>query len=198
MRVLFALGIVAFLVGLLGGLGYALRVVLWSGEPLGEVARPGEADTYAETLALEPAMNPLRATLDVSYSQPLRVSHLFANVTLRDPDGRTVWTRRLRVHDSGESGVGWSSSQMPVERFDVQRAGPHTLEVRLEESAGGRMRRATVKLRRNVQALDWGVIGAFAGVGIAGLLFALGVDWLRDARAFVADVRGVARDVRGR
>jgi hypothetical protein len=154
------------------------------------VAHPAHTGTHTAPLDLDPAMNPLRAGLDVRYSQTLGSARLYATVTLRTPDGTEAWTRRLRVSTQGEGGIGGSTStSMPVERFDVREAGRYTLELRLDDAFGGAFRSAEVHVRRNVRPLDGWLVGGLAVGAALGIGLALGAHALGELRAAVRPPR---------
>ena len=182
MRVLTGLGVAVFVGCLLGGIGYALAVLEWSGEPVATVEHPGREGTHTTALDLSPDMNPLRAGLEARYSQTLQSATLTATVALRAPDGTTAWTRRLRVSDS-EGGIGGSTHvSMPIERFDVPTAGRYEMEIVLDDALGAHFITAEVTVRRNVRALDWTLLGGLAAAGVLGMGLALGANALRDLR----------------
>ena len=186
----FRLGVAVFVVCLLGGIGYTLAVLNWSGEPVATVAHPETEGTFTAPLDLDPAMNPLRAGLDTRYSQTLGSARLAATVTLRTPDGAELWTRRLRVTTTGEGGLGGSTStSMPIERFDVAAAGRYELEIRLDDDLGARFVSASVDVRRNVRPLNGWLLGGLAVGGTLGLGLSLAASVLRDARDAVRSLR---------
>lgn len=194
MRTLLVVGLVLFILGLLAGVFYPLRVVLWSGEPLTSVERPaGGVMQFSQRVTLGPAMNPLRANLTVSYLQAGAFSDLDATVTLRSPGGQTVWTRPLRVDDS-EGGAGWTESSMPVQRFSVREEGRYEVEVRLVQAYGGQFRDVSLELRRNVAVVDWKIMGGIVGVGLVGLLLTLVAEGIRKARKTRIDLQGAGQD----
>ena len=181
MRVLIALGVALFVGCLLGGIGYTLAVLNYSGDPVATVAHPGREGTFAAPLDLDASMNPLRAGFDTRFSQTLGSARLYATVTLRAPGGTTLWTRRLRVSNVNEGGIGNSTSvSMPVERFDVTEPGRYAMEIALEDDLGAHFVSAEVDVRRNVRALNWTLLLGLGGVGAAGLALAVGAGFVRD------------------
>ncbi len=169
------LGLFLFLSALGAGLYYGLVVVSNSGEEVAVMEHEGNAPPPPFALELSPNMNPLRASLDVSYSTRLAMtgSPLQATVTLTGPTGRTVWTKRLRLQEIGESGVGRTSQSMPVQRFDVDTAGPHRLTLAFQNGRGASVNDARVTVRRNVRLMSWPLVGAFVGVGALGVVLLL-------------------------
>lgn len=183
MRVLIGLGVAVFVLCSLGGIGYALAVLNWSGEPVATVAHPETEGTFTAPLDLDPAMNPLRAGFDTRYSQTLGIATLYATITLRAPGGATVWTHRLRVSDSDGVSIGNSTSiSMPLEHFDVTEAGRYAMEIALDDAVGAHFVSASVDVRRNVRALDWTLLGGLAVGGVLGMGLALAANALRDGR----------------
>ncbi len=181
MRVLIGLGVAVFVGCLGGGIGYALLVLYYSGEPVATVAHPGAEGSFTAPLDLDPAMNPLRAGLDARYNQTMGSARLIAPVTLRAPGGATVWSHDLRVTTTGEGGIGGSTSTfVPIEQFNVAEAGRYTVEIDLEDDVGARFVSAGVVVRRNVRPLDWRLLGGLALGGVIGMGLALGANALRD------------------
>ena len=180
-RIVTCLGLFLFLSALGAGLYYGLVVVSGSGEEVAVLDHRGGAPPPPLVLELSPDMNPLRASLVVSYSTRLAMTGapLRATVTLADPSGATLWTKRLRLQEVGETGVGRTRQSMPVERFDVPAAGPHRLTLAFRDGRGASVDEARVTVRRNVTEMSWPLVGAFAGVGLLGVLLLLVVGAVR-------------------
>jgi len=168
MRFVIGLGVAVFVVCLLAGIGYVIAVVQFSGESVGVIRHEGGDAPVDGELTLAPEMNPLRAAFEVNYSQTLGSARLYADLALRSPAGQQVWSRRLRVSDEGESGIGGSTtSSTSAKRFEVTEAGIYRLSIALDDHIGGEIRWAEVDVRRNVRVVDWRLV---AGIGLVGLL----------------------------
>jgi len=173
-RASLVLGLFLFLSALLGGIGYALLVVSDSGEVVA-VLDADDASPPPLALDLSPEMNPLRATLDVSFSTRLAMlgSPLRMTARLDGPSGATLWTEDRRLQEIGESGVGRTRISLPVQRFDVSEAGRHRLTLAFHDGRGARVDEAHLTVRRNVTVMSWPLVGAFVGVGAVGILLLL-------------------------
>jgi hypothetical protein len=172
-RASLVLGLSLFLSALGGGLYYGLVTVSGSGEEVAVLDHAGGAAALA--LDLSPDMNPLRASLSVAYSTRLAMTGapLRADVTLVGPSGLPLWTKRLRLQEVGETGVGRTRQSMPVQRFDVPAAGRHRLTLAFRDGRGATVDEARVTVRRNVTVMSWPLVGAFVSAGAVGLLLLL-------------------------
>jgi len=181
MRFFIGFGITLFVVCLLADLGYMLGTLNFSGEPVGVVRHEGGDAPAVGEFTLDPGMNPLRTGLKVNYSQTLGSARLYADVALQGPTGQQVWTRRLRVSDTDEGGIGGSTTKtMPVERFEVTEAGVYRLTVTLDDSFGGTIHSAEVDLRRNVRLINWWLAGGIGVIGMLGMGLALALNFIQE------------------
>ena len=173
-RASLVLGLFLFLSALLGGIGYALLVVADSGEVVATLDAD-DASPPPLVLDLTPEMNPLRATLDVSFSTRIAMFSRPLRMTARlvGPSGATLWTEERSLEEAGESGVGRTWISLPVQRFDVSEAGRHRLTLAFHDGRGARVEEAHLAVRRNVTVMSWTLVGAFVGAGVVGILLLL-------------------------
>lgn len=152
---------------------YVASTQFWSGTKVADLdVRGGSA-----TVALEPAMNPVRVILHREGRRLRSRERAGVEITLRDAAGAGVWTERKdwrgRSSKSNSRGSGRSSSILTT--FDVAAPGEYRFESAFHASDGYEPSELRLEVRRQVSRVNsvivWtGVIGAAFAlvVGIVG------------------------------
>jgi hypothetical protein len=186
-----AIAVAAFATFALGTTFYALGVTAWSGRRVasfdvqqGEsVPLPALAGLHAGSRAqrigpvhLDRAMSPARVLAHVGY-QPQAGRALTCQVTLRGPDGRTVWSedRGFGAPGVGLPGQRGAETTLLIRTFAVPRDGDYTLAVDFGAGASGAIQGVRLEVRRQVASVQaWFVVlGAMLALAsLAAVLFA--------------------------
>lgn len=151
---------------------YFVSTQFWSG---GKVA---DLDALAgpASVALEPAMNPVRVIVHRSGPRLRKSVRASMDVTLRDAEGAELWTRSVRWsgRSSKSRGSGRSKSTSVIATFDVPAPGEYRLDAAVHAPEGYEPRALRFEVRRQVTranpAIVWtGVITAAVALLVGAL-----------------------------
>jgi len=178
-----ALGLLLLTTGLLAGASYLGWLLLLSGVSVGEfelresglklplpdeIALSGKAESYSMgPIALDPSLNPLRATL-VLWGSGLGVEY---GVALVDPSGQQIWRSQGRRKKQSSSGRSTSI----LGSFEVTDAHDYRLLLSLTPRPGLVPSGGSVRLRGRVALFRWPpLLAAALAVLLGGTLAARG------------------------
>lgn len=151
---------------------YFVSAQFWSGQKVAELdALDGPA-----SVALGPAMNPVRVIVHRSGPRLRKSVRASVDVTLRDAAGAEVWTRSVRWsgRSSKSRGSGRSKSASVLTTFDVPAPGEYRLDTAVHAPEGYEPRELRLEVRRQVArpnpAIVWTGVIAAAVVLLVGAL----------------------------
>lgn len=165
---------------------YAIAVTQWSGRQVASldvqsgtllllpgltVSHTGPRAHQVGPVHLEPAMNPARLLAHISYQPPRVGQSIACRVTMRDAQGRSLWSESHRVgsHRSGKTSRTSTNTTVVLRTFDVAEAGDYVFDVELDSGIYELVHNAKLEVRRQVASVNpllvaLGILASIAGL----------------------------------